>query len=262
MSLPALAGKDLITFDEPKLELIRRTVAKELSAPEFELFMGVSRARGLDPILGQIHAVKRSDGEGSRKMVLQVSIDGGRLIAARTGEYAGNDAPIFSRDENDGLVASVTIYRLIGGQRVPFTGTAYWSEFYPGDKLGFMWKKMPRTMLAKCAEMQALRKGFPNDLSGLYGQEEIEREVPEEPAASPHAPALVSSVNEERAEKITKLIAKFRQIAVSEKMICAKFKLKSVSDLTGEQFVELNGIGAAIVENNEPVEMHFPGARA
>jgi phage recombination protein Bet len=37
------------------------------------------------------------------------------------------------------------------------------------------WKTMPHVMLAKCAEAQALRRGWPEDLSGIYAQEEMDQ---------------------------------------------------------------------------------------
>jgi hypothetical protein len=39
------------------------------------------------------------------------------------------------------------------------------------------WVKMPRIMIAKCAEANALRKAWPDDLEGLYEESEIDRRM-------------------------------------------------------------------------------------
>jgi phage recombination protein Bet len=37
------------------------------------------------------------------------------------------------------------------------------------------WRKMPRVMLSKCAEAAAIRRGWPEDLSAVYSDEELDR---------------------------------------------------------------------------------------
>lgn len=70
---------------------------------------------------------------------------------------------------------SVTIYKLMEGNKVPYHASARWSEYFPGDKQGFMWKKMPETMLEKCALSKVLRRAFPSDFSGIYTNEEMQQ---------------------------------------------------------------------------------------
>jgi hypothetical protein len=118
-----------------------------------------------------VHFTKRSG-----KYTPITSIDFMRIRAAETGEYAGSDDPIFGEAtiEQYPGTATVTVYRLVQGQRCAFTGTARWSEYKP-EANDFMWRKMPHTMLGKCAEALALRKGFPRQLAGLYAKEEMDQ---------------------------------------------------------------------------------------
>ena len=147
------------------------------------LFLYVAKRTGLDPLTKQIYAIYRWDTrKGREAMTIQASIDGMRLVAQRTKGYAGQDDVIFDPiDENlkQPRKASVTVYKVIDGQRVSFTASARWSEYVQTNKDGapiVMWAKMPYLMLGKCAEALALRKAFPNELSGVYSAEEIAQE--------------------------------------------------------------------------------------
>jgi phage recombination protein Bet len=182
---------------ESKIDLVRRTVASGATPDELELFFHQARRAGLDPLAKQIYFVKRQ-GKG----VVQVGIDGLRLIAERTGAYAGNDDPEFTAPNERGYPSSarVVVYKMVAGQRCPFSATARWDEYFPGDAQGFQWKRMPHAMLGKCAEALALRKAFPADMSGLYVHEEMEQagvsevvEAPKAPSVSNAAPIPASS---------------------------------------------------------------------
>jgi phage recombination protein Bet len=165
-----------LTFSNEQVGLIKRTLCAGATNDEMEMFLGQCQRTGLDPFAKQIYLVKRQN-----KMCIQTGIDGFRLIAERSGQYAGNDDPVFD-DEDSPKKATVTVHKIINGIRCPFTASARWSQYYPGDAQGFMWKKMPHVMLGKCAEALALRKAFPQELSGLYTTEEMSQadEVPQQ----------------------------------------------------------------------------------
>lgn len=194
-------------FTAPQLALIRRTVAADTTPDEFDLFIAAARHAGLDPFRKQISAIVFNKAKADkRKMSIIVNIDGFRVIAARTGGYRPDDRdPVFTFDEAlkspenpKGLVsASVRVFkRDQDGSWFPCAGTAYWDEFAPikdewsnGGKTGRKtvdgnWSKMPLVMLAKCAEAQALRRAFPDALSGLYSEDEMARTVTAEVTAS------------------------------------------------------------------------------
>ncbi len=164
------------TWNAEQVQLIKNTVAKGATDDELKLFLYTAKRTGLDPLTKQIHFVKRGF-----QMTVQTGIDGYRAIAERTGQLGGIDDAVYDTDNSDDPLvehpnkASVTVYRFVNGQRVSFTASARWTEYAPNDKMGFMWKKMPYLMLGKCAEALALRKAFPNDLTGLYTNEEMQQ---------------------------------------------------------------------------------------
>lgn len=161
----------LTTFNPSQLELIKNQIAKGCTDAEIEYFIGVCQRTGLDPFQRQIYAIRRKDNK-VEKMTIQTGIDGYRLIADRTGRYAGSDDPIHHCDAAGNLTRStVTVWKLVGGVRCPFTASALFDEYV--QQSSPMWAKMKFTMLAKCAEALALRKSFPADLSGIYTTEEM-----------------------------------------------------------------------------------------
>lgn len=165
-------------LDHDRLALLKRTLASNLSDDEFTIFAARCNQARLDPFANQIHAVVRKG-----KMTIQTGIDGFRLIADRTGNYAGSEEPSYEGEVTGGtgsnkyvgpMLATVTVRKIVQGQVFTVTRHAHWPEFYPGDGSdGFMWRSKPYLMLAKCAEAHALRAAFPADLSGFYTDDEM-----------------------------------------------------------------------------------------
>lgn len=170
-----------------QVTLIKNTVAKGASDDELRLFIQVCKGANLNPFLKQVHLVPRWDSKlGKEIRSIQVGIDGFRAVAESSGSYAGNEDPIYdgekeitygkeSKKLTVPLTAKVTVYKLMSGERMPFSATARWEEYYPGEKMGFQWHIRPYLMLGKCAEALALRKAFPKLLSGMYAAEEMDR---------------------------------------------------------------------------------------
>ena len=153
-----------------QVDLIKSQIAKGATDDELKLFLHVADKSGLDPLSRQIYFIKRSG-----KMTIQTGIDGFRAVADRTGQYVGSSDPVFEENGEIPSKATVTVNKVVGGIVGNFTATARWEEYYPGKSQGFMWDKMPHTMLGKCAEALALRKAFPAQLSGLYTDHEMDQ---------------------------------------------------------------------------------------
>jgi len=165
------------------VEVVKSQIMKgKGSFSELVYFLEVAKRAGLDPSQRQVYAVFRWDNrQGKEVMTIQTGIDGLRSVAERSGLYAGSDGAVFKAGgEKRPEMATITVYKLnkTTGERMPTTATARWSEYCPINPKTknpeFMWKKMPYTMLEKCAEAKALRKAFPLT-QGIYVAEEMQQ---------------------------------------------------------------------------------------
>ena len=146
-----------------------------------QVFAHACKEHGLSPFKKEIYLVKY----GSQYSTI-VGIDGFRIKAARTGQYAGADDVKFDVQSNGAFLtaaqlkaagklpvtATATVYRIVGGVRCPFTHTAVFAEFYGTAAAYSKAASMPFQMIGKVAEGFALKKGFSDELAGLSIEEE------------------------------------------------------------------------------------------
>lgn len=195
----------------------------QMGQKDLENFALQCKRTGLDPITRQIYAIPNKD-----KLTIMASIDGLRLIAERSGAYEGQTAPQWC-DESGAwtdvwlkktppTACKIGVYKT--KFREPLIAIALFDEYagryayddkygkYKKGDLTHMWAKMPALMIAKVAEALALRKAFPNEMSGIYSTEEMEqaqiqppKDVTQEPKKS--LVEKVADIKEARQEAET-----------------------------------------------------------
>lgn len=203
-------------FSPSQVELIKHTIAKGATDDELALFMATCKRTGMDPFSRQIYMIERrfkdKDNQWQRKMEIQASIDGFRVVAGRSGEYKGQSGPFWCGQDgkwvdvwlSDYPPAAAKVGVLKNNFSEPLWGVATWKSYaqtYPDGNPNKMWAKMGDVMLAKCAEAIALRRAFPNDLSGVYEQTEMSQV--DNPTIKPaHSPNVQLPPSTQATEKV------------------------------------------------------------
>lgn len=173
-------------------ETIRSTVAVGATDTELDMFIAFCQSTGLNPFKKEIWFIKtkgymRRDGthvEGRVQMM--TGINGFFQIANKHPEFNGMEAPEFEEDASGNPIkCTVRVHRK--DRHFPSVGVARWREFFPGktDKGNSLWETKPFHMLAKVAKAIALREAFPQELNGLYTEDEVHEVVDVEPVPHP-----------------------------------------------------------------------------
>lgn len=202
------------------LNALVSTTFKGLSADNVRKAIVEGIMRGFefkDFLQKNVYAIPYLDGYS-----LITSIDYARKIGMRSG-VVGTSAPIYEEKDGQIISCTVTVKRKVNDYIGEYSATVYFSEYNTGRNL---WIKKPRTMIAKVAEVHALRKACPEELSQSYVEEEFEL---------PKEQAVLDTKEYEDKLKNTKTLEELRNVfaSLSGEM---KKKLRPLADELKSQY--------------------------
>lgn len=210
-------------WTEDEIQLITDTVAKNATKDELKLFLYRCKKMGLDPLKpGQIYFVKYNQNQPG---TIVVGIDGFRSQAAKTGKHTGTKRGVTRDDKGKCIGAWAEVYR--SDWQHPAHEEVSMQEYNTGKA---QWTKMPETMIKKVAEAAALRMAFPDDLGGVYSQEEMDQ-------ADSHTvtPSRIPEVKTETKAVEAEVVNETEQTSADHIVQFGKFRNQRLGDIPLDQ---------------------------
>jgi phage recombination protein Bet len=249
-------------WDDKQLAALKQIGLASASKPDMAVFLNYCQRTGLDPFARQIYMIERGG-----RFTIQSSIDGLRVVAQRSQEYAGQTPPMWCGpdgvwqdvwlSDEPPVAAKVGVYRV--GFMEPLIAVARTDAYMPkradGSPMG-LWKQMPDVMIAKVAEALALRKAFPNDLSGIYTNDEMDQaDSPKTKTAVVKAEKVIESkpVASFTPEQIEQASALISSVESETEIEALRSVWKTQSDLLDVQ-TDAGTLRAAISRRKDDLE--------
>lgn len=216
-------------FTPEQILTLSKTIAPGLTDDEMSVFLHVCDRSQLDPFVRQIYAIKRGD-----KLTVQTAIDGLRLIADRTGKYSPGRDTEFLYDDKHMLIGAKVFVKKLTPDRTwhEVSATALLAEFSTGRNL---WATKPHVMIEKVAESRCLRRCFPDDISGLYSDEEMDRadadliEITPEPVIESKPDPAKEEVGDEQWDAFNDYLDGKKELRKELQDMCKTTTLRNIS---------------------------------
>lgn len=224
-----------------------------------QMVISYCAAAGLDVMQKPVHIVPMNtrnpvSGQYEWRDVVMPGIGLYRIQADRSGTLAGASEPEFGpdvtktfRDKSGNPVdvtypewCKVTMKKMVSGQIVEFTAKEYWIENYAtdsgkSDAPNAMWRKRPKGQIAKCAEAQALRKGWPEIGQAATAEEMEGKEIDMGPAQRAYEQEPAARVKQQISDdRLGKAIEKINAGEYTKAQLIEGF------ELTDEQISRIN----------------------
>ena len=247
---------ELPVSDGKIIDVLCRSIYPGAEREDCAMALAYCRAAGLDPMLKPVHLVPMYDKKTrSTRVVVMPGIGLYRIMAARTGEYAGVSEPEYGPTITAKLGGTeiaypewckVTVKRALkNGIVASFTATEFWVENYAqaGQQAdpNQMWRKRAFGQLAKCTEAQALRKAFP-EVGSVPTSEEMEGKTLFDSAAESTAERVLDAYPDAKIESNIAAWSDGVRRGISAESIVAKIMTRHT--LTEPQRERILSLGA------------------
>lgn len=214
---------------------------------------------------GQVYFLKFGTAPGT----IVIGLDGFRARAQRTGKLSGIKRGVIRDAQGVCIGGWADVYRKDWDH--PAHEEVTLAEYMDPRKA--TWKSMPETMIKKVAEVAALRMAFPDELGGVYSQEEMDQ--------ADRGGKVVKNVESDIGEahpslaQIRRLFTIAGEAKVSQEelkeILLMDYAKSSTKDLTMEQYNKICqdlaarvslAVATEISQNSEIPENLEPGSDA